>query len=86
MTEEERTTIMAILDRRKLEGNPEEVKREYVRSLFSLEISDIQLRRAEKYRARTIKAWSQERWLDMGLATVVFTVHTDRQGRLVADV
>ena len=22
----------------------------------------------------------------MGLATVVFTVHTDRQGRLVADV
>jgi hypothetical protein len=33
-----------------------------------------------------MRTWSQERWLDMGMATVTFTVHTDRQGRLIADV
>jgi hypothetical protein len=33
-----------------------------------------------------MKTWAKERWLDMGLATIIFTVHTDRQGRYVADV
>jgi hypothetical protein len=44
------------------------------------------LRRAEKHREKNLQNWSKERWLDMGMATVIFTVHTDRQGKLVADV
>jgi hypothetical protein len=43
-------------------------------------------RRAERYRDKFMRTWSKERWLDMGMATVTFTVHTDRQGRLIGDV
>ena len=45
-----------------------------------------QRRRAERYRGKVMRTWSKERWLDMGMATITLTVHTDRQGRLVADV
>lgn len=48
--------------------------------------ADHQSRRAGRYREKHLQRWSKERWLDMGLATVIFTVHTDSQGKLVADV
>ena len=41
---------------------------------------------AERHGEKTIRRFSKEWWLDMGMATVVFTVHTDHQGCLVADV
>ena len=47
---------------------------------------DTRFRRAERYREKAIRTWSKERWLDMGMATITFTVHTDCQGRLIADV
>ena len=42
--------------------------------------------RAEKHRERVLQTFSRERWLEMGVATITFTVHTDHQGRYVADV
>jgi hypothetical protein len=39
-------------------------------------------KKGEKY----AREWAKERWLDMGMGTVIFTVHTDRQGQLVVDV
>lgn len=33
-----------------------------------------------------IQTWAMQRWLDMGMATLIFTVHTNRKGQLVADV
>ena len=47
---------------------------------------DTRARRAERHHEKVVRTWSRERWLDMGMATLTFTVHTDRQGRLVADV
>jgi hypothetical protein len=42
--------------------------------------------RAEKYRDKVLSSWSKKCWLDMGMATIIFTVHTDCNGRLIADV
>ena len=41
---------------------------------------------AERHSDKTVQRFSKDRWLDMGMATVVFTVHTDHHGCLVADV
>jgi hypothetical protein len=46
----------------------------------------VSCRRAAKHGDTYVKNWVKQQWLDMGMATVVFTVHTDRQGRLVANV
>ena len=47
---------------------------------------DICHSRAGKHRKKVLQTFSTERWLDMGMSMVTFTVHTDEQGRLVADV
>lgn len=43
-------------------------------------------RRANKYRLRDVRNWSKDQWLDKGMATMIFTVHTDLQGCLAGDV
>ncbi|KAF8810541.1 hypothetical protein BYT27DRAFT_7209334 [Phlegmacium glaucopus] len=40
---------------------------------------------AEKYGNEMVRKWADERWLDMGMITVAFTVHTNTQGRTVVD-
>jgi hypothetical protein len=70
MTERERAQIDADVESRKAQGNPPNVQRE----------------RAEKHGDKHVKEWAKQQWLDMGMAAVIFTVHTDRQGRLVANV
>ena len=35
---------------------------------------------------KSLQKFSQERWLDMGMATLTFTVHTDEEGRSIGDV
>ena len=58
-----------------------------VRSGYSIEfISSTDASRAERHRLKYIETWAMERWLDMGMATVIFTVHVNRKGQLVADV
>jgi hypothetical protein len=42
--------------------------------------------RADKHREKVLQTFSRDRWLEMGMATITFTVHTDPQGRYVADV
>jgi len=32
-----------------------------------------------------IEKWASERWLDMGMMTMIFTVHTNQEGKLVVD-
>jgi predicted GNAT family N-acyltransferase len=88
MTEQEQAEIGRIVEDRRSQGNPDEIKREYdlLDFLFQSLPADHQNRRAERYRENHLQRWSRERWLDMGMATVIFTVHTDRQGKLVADV
>jgi hypothetical protein len=87
LNEKERAELQQDVDNRRSQGNPDHIKRAYVSFTFNPELfCSLRFSRAEKYREREIRAWSKERWLDMGLATVIFTVHTDQQGRLVADV
>jgi len=48
--------------------------------------TDIFPSHAEKHRQRALQTFSKERWLDMGMATIIFTVHIDEQGRTIGDV
>src|SRR5438445_2043126 len=41
---------------------------------------------AEKHQRKAVQTFSKECWLDMGMATITFTVHNDEQGRLIGDV
>ncbi|KAF8816557.1 hypothetical protein BYT27DRAFT_7032464, partial [Phlegmacium glaucopus] len=69
MSRQERAVFDAKVEARKREGNP----------------PDRQWVRAEKYGNEMVRKWADERWLDMGMITVVFTVHTDTQGHTVVD-
>jgi len=42
--------------------------------------------RAEKHGRKALQTFSKERWLDMGMSTMIFTVHIDEQGRVIGDV
>jgi hypothetical protein len=56
-----------------------------ISNLLSGHATNIINSRAEKYGDEMVRKWADERWLDMGMITVVFTVHTDTQGRTVVD-
>lgn len=43
-------------------------------------------RRAAKHRIKHIRNWSRDQYLDKGMVTLIFSVHTDLQGRLAGDV
>jgi hypothetical protein len=42
--------------------------------------------RAEKHQRKALQKFSQERWLDMGMATLIFTIHINKEGRSIGDV
>ncbi|KAF8808488.1 hypothetical protein BYT27DRAFT_7255600 [Phlegmacium glaucopus] len=69
MSSQEHAVFDAKVEARKRQGNP-------------LNHQRIQ---AEKYGNEIARKWANERWLDMGMLTVVFTVHTNTQGHTVVD-
>ncbi|KAF8802332.1 hypothetical protein BYT27DRAFT_7112774, partial [Phlegmacium glaucopus] len=69
MSPQDRAAFDAKVEARKREGNPENTQHE----------------RAERHGDEVVRKWAHERWLDMGMLTMVFTVHSDCQGRWVVD-
>jgi hypothetical protein len=41
--------------------------------------------RATKHGEGAVRNWAEERWLDMGMSTLIFSVHTDSENCLVVD-
>ena len=76
-------------------GGYKEIRKGYKDSMSNIPIPNaysdykVQLElysRAEKHRMKALQTFSRERWLDMGMSTITFTVHIDEQGRFIGDM
>ena len=88
MSVEDRAVIELGLEKRRAEGNPEGIQRSYVHSSDSehMCLTPFHFSRAGRYQRKTLQVFSKERWLDMGMSTITFTVHVDEQGRYIGDM
>jgi formate dehydrogenase assembly factor FdhD len=89
MSVDEKAQLELDLETRRMEGNPEPVQRQYVFHSECRIRARVRLNstsRAAKHREKVLQTFSKERWLDMGMSTITFTVHIDEQGRFIGDM
>lgn len=83
MTKQEHAAIYATVDERRLKFLSKESK-------YLLGVSGHRIwlyhSQADKHHEKYLQTFLKECWLDIRMATVIFTVYADSQGRLVANV